>query len=167
MGEEVLSGGDAERAMGIFAQIVQMAPDEAAAHGGLIRALVAAEQLDEAEAALAELPEKLAADPAIERARAALQLSKDKPSDDETAALVQKVEANPDDHQARFDLASAQIAGGGHQEAADNLLHIIAADREWNEGAAREKLLALFGMVGLEDEWVAGQRRRLSTILFG
>ena len=77
------------------------------------------------------------------------------------------VAANPDDHQARFDLASAQIGAGQRDAAADNLLHIVAADREWNDDAARAKLLSLFEAVGLEDAWVAGQRRRLSLILFG
>lgn len=75
--------------------------------------------------------------------------------------------ADPADHQARFDLAAAQIGAGQRDAAADNLLHIIAADREWNEGAARAKLLSLFEAVGLEDAWVAAQRRRLSLILFG
>ena len=85
----------------------------------------------------------------------------------ELAALSAAVEADPDNHQARFDLAAAQIAAGERDGAADNLLAIIAADRGWNEGAARERLLALFEAVGLEDDWVKAQRRRLSDILFG
>lgn len=167
MGEEVLAGGDAERAVGIFAQIADMAPDSAAAHGGLIRALIAAGDIEGAAAALAAVPEEVAKDPLLGQARSALDLAQDAPDSSELAGLAAAVSANPDDHQARLDLASAQIAAGDRDSAADHLFHIIAADREWNDGAARAKLLSLFEAVGLEDAWVRAQRRRLSDILFG
>ncbi|MEP2749723.1 MAG: tetratricopeptide repeat protein [Parasphingorhabdus sp.] len=167
MGEDVLGQGDGERAAGIFAQIADMAPDNAEAVGGLIRALVLADHLPEAEAALAGVPEAMASDPAIERASSALALAKDKPDDSEAEALRAAVAANPKDHQARFDLASAMIASGDHDGAAEHLLSIIEADKEWNDGAARAKLLSLFEVVGLEDEWVSATRRKLSAILFG
>ncbi|MGB5484441.1 tetratricopeptide repeat protein [Parasphingorhabdus sp.] len=167
MGEEALAGGDAERAAGIFAQIAEMAPDNAEAVGGLIRALVAADHLEQAEAALNGLPEELRSDPAIERAQTTLQLAKDKPDAGALEALEAAVAANSKDHQARFDLAGALIATGDHDHAAEHLLTIIAADKDWNDGAARLKLLSLFEMVGLEDEWVAATRRKLSAVLFG
>lgn len=167
MGEEALAGGDAERAAGIFAQIAEMAPDNAEAIGGLIRALVAADHLEQAEAALDGLPEELRSDPAIERAQTTLQLAKDKPDAGALEALEAAVAANGKDHQTRFDLASALIATGDHDGAAEHLLTIIAADKDWNDGAARLKLLSLFEMVGLEDEWVAATRRKLSAVLFG
>ncbi|CAO1651138.1 tetratricopeptide repeat protein [Parasphingorhabdus sp. NYA22] len=167
MGEEVLGEGDAERAAGIFAQIADMAPDNVEAVGGLIRALVAADHIEQAEAALAGLPEELRSDPAIERAQTTLQLAKDKPDAGALEALKAAVAANGKDHQARFDLASALIAMGDHDAAAEHLLTIIAADKDWNDGAARQKLLSLFEMVGLEDEWVSATRRKLSAVLFG
>ena len=167
MGESVLAEGDGARAASIFAQIVEMAPDNAAAHGGLIRALLLAGDTESAQAALDALPAEIAADPAIAQAKSALALAADAPDAGELAAFESAVAANPDDHQARFDLASAQIGAGQRDAAADNLLHIVAADREWNDDAARAKLLSLFEAVGLEDPWVAAQRRRLSLILFG
>jgi putative thioredoxin len=167
MGEEALAGGDPERAAGIFAQIAEMAPDNAEALGGLIRAMVAANHLEQAETALAGLPEELGSDPAIERARTTLQLAKDKPDAGALEALKAAVAADDKNHQARFDLASALIATGDHDGAAEHLLTIIAADKEWNDGAARQKLLSLFEMVGLEDEWVSATRRKLSAVLFG
>lgn len=167
MGEEVLGEGDAERAAGIFAQIADMAPDNVEAVGGLIRALVAADHIEQAEAALAGLPEELRSDAAIERAQTTLQLAKDKPDAGALEALKAAVAANDKDHQARFDLASALIATGDHDAAAEHLLTIIAADKDWNDGAARQKLLSLFEMVGLEDEWVSATRRKLSAVLFG
>ena len=168
MGEEVLEGGDGQRAKGLFAQIIEMAPDNAAAHAGFVRAAVACGELDEAEAALAALDAKLAADPAVERARAALALARDAPADDgELAALRAAATAAPADMEAQFAYASAAFAAGERDAAADTLLAMVAADRAWNEGAARAKLLQIFEAVGLEDPWVAAWRRRLSTILFG
>ena len=167
MGEAVLAEGDGERAAGIFGQILEMAPDNAAAHGGLIRALVLAGDLTSAQGALDMLPADIVDDPAIAQAKSVLALAADAPDAGELAAFEAAVAANPGDHQARFDLASAQIGAGQRDAAADNLLHIIAADREWQEDAARAKLLSLFEAVGLEDPWVAAQRRRLSLILFG
>ncbi|PQM27159.1 co-chaperone YbbN [Sphingopyxis lindanitolerans] len=167
MGEAVLAEGDGPRAAGIFSQIVEMAPDNAAAHGGMIRALLLAGEAEAAQAALDAVPAEVASDPAIAQARSALALAADAPDAGELAGFEAAVAANPDDHRARFDLAAAQIGAGQRDAAADNLLHIVAADREWDEGAARAKLLSLFEAVGLEDPWVAAQRRRLSLILFG
>ncbi len=167
MGENILAEGDGARAASIFAQILEMAEDNAAAHGGLIRALLLAGDTESAEAALDAVPADLADDPAIAQAKSALALAADAPDAGELGAFEAAVAANPNDHQARFDLAAAQIGAGQRDAAADNLLHIVAADREWNDDAARAKLLSLFEAVGLEDPWVAAQRRRLSLILFG
>jgi putative thioredoxin len=167
MGEEVLASGDAERALSIFDQLAEMAPEHHAVVSGRVRALVALGATDEAEVMIAALPEDLAKLPDIERARAALALARSAPAVDDLAPLEAAVAANPDDHQARFDLANAQMAAGNRDAAADGFLHITAADRAWNEGAARQQLLKLFEVVGLEDPWVSAQRRRLSAILFG
>ncbi len=167
MGEAVLAEGDGQRAVGIFGQFVEIAPDNAAAHGGLIRAMLLAGDREGAQGVLDALPAEIAGDPAIAQARSALALAADAPDTGELGAREAAVAADPADHQARFDLAVAQIGAGQRDAAADNLLHIIAADREWNDGAARAKLLSLFEAVGLEDAWVAAQRRRLSLILFG
>lgn len=166
MGEQVLDEGDAERATNIFRQIVEMAPDNAEAVSGLARALIAAGQADEARAALDALPEEAAKDPAVTRARSALALAEIAPAGDDTE-LRTKIAADPDDHQARYDLAGALMGRGDRDGAADQLLESIARDREWSEGAARQRLLQLLEATGLEDPWAAAQRRRLSQILFG
>jgi putative thioredoxin len=167
MGEEVLESGDGERAASIFAQIVDMAPDNPAAIAGLIRALVLAGRTEEAEAMLGALDPKLAADPAVERAKAALALAKDAPEEGELAALRAAAAERPADHEAQLAFATADFAAGDREAAADTLLRMIAIDREWNEGAAKAKLLQIFEAIGLEDPWVAATRRKLSTILFG
>ncbi len=167
MGEDVLNGGDGERAAGIFSQIVEIAPDNAEAYAGLIRALAMAGRLEEAESVLGAMPPELAQDPHMERARAALELAKDKPADDELEALRNAAQSNPDDMDAQLAFANAAFASGLRDEAADTLLSMAQKDLAWNEGAARAKLLQMFEAIGLEDPWVAATRRRLSTILFG
>jgi len=166
MGEEVLASGDAARAIAIFQQINDMAPEDAAAIAGLARALTAAGDPDGAEAVLATTPEAAAKDPAIARARAALALSREAQPVDDLAGLRAEVAADPDDHDARLRLAGGLMAIGDRDGAADALLDSIARDRAWNEGAAKARLLKLFEVIGLEDPWVAQQRRRLSAILF-
>jgi putative thioredoxin len=167
MGEDVLTSGDGERAAGIFAQIVEMAPESAVAQAGLIRALTLAGRRDEAQAALDALEPGLAADPALAQARAGLAIAADAPDDSELNALRAAATERPADMDAQFAYAEAAAAAGDRDGAATTLLAMIAADREWNESAARTKLLQIFEATGLEDPWVAAQRRKLSTILFG
>jgi putative thioredoxin len=167
MGEEVLESGDAERAVSIFAQIAEMAPEDAAVTGGYVRALLATGRRDEAQALLDALPEDRAKDPAIARARAAVTLAGEASIVDDLGPLKARVAADPDDQEASYELAGALMGAGDRDGAADLLLGSIAQDREWNEGAARKRLLTLFEATGLEDPWVSAQRRRLSAVLFG
>ncbi len=167
MGEDVLAGGDGERALAIFDQIADMAPGDPAVASGRARALVLLGRFDEAEAALAELPAEAARAPEVDRARAALSLAREAQPVDDLAALARRSAAAPDDLALRYELAGGYMAAGDREAAADTLLAIIAAEREWNDGAARQRLLKLFEVVGLEDPWVSAQRRRLSAILFG
>ena len=165
MGEQILAEGDAARAVSIFRQIRDMAPDDVDVAGALVRALVAAGELEEAQAILSSLPPESAAKPAVARARAALELASAATAVD-TAAIEAKVAANPDDHEARFELAGARAAAGDRDTAADHLLEIIARDPDWNEGAARKRFLQLLEAQGLADPWTRAQRRRLSALLF-
>lgn len=167
MGEDVLAKGDAARALSIFAQIIEMVPDNAEALSGQVRALVALGETDQAQALLDALPEDIGKTPPVERARAALSLALTAQPVEDLSGLEAKLAADPDDHETHFALANGHMANGDHDAAADALLDIIARDRDWNEGAARQQLLKLFEVVGLEDPWVSAQRRRLSAILFG
>lgn len=167
MGEAALDEGDATRARALYEQIVEMAPESAPAHAGLIRALVLAGEQEAATAHIAGLDDKLAADPAIEGARAALALAREAPDAGELATLRRAAEAAGAGMEARLAFAGAAFAAGERDAAADMLLAMIAEDRGWNEGAARAKLLQIFEAVGLEEAWVAARRRQLATILFG
>ena len=165
MAEQVLGEGDAARAVNIFRQIQDMAPGDPAVVGGLARALVAAGEVDEARSLLDGVAAEEAKKPEIARARAALEVASAAPAAD-TSALEARLVANADDHEARFELASAKMAAGDRDAAAEALLEIIARDREWNEGAARQRFLQLLEAQGLEDPWSSSQRRRLSALLF-
>ena len=165
MAEGVLADGDAERAISIFQQIREMAPADPAVLGGLARALLAAGQADEAKAVLDSAPEDVANHAEVSRGRAAVELAEAAPAAD-TSELDARVAANPDDLEARFELAGAKMAAGDRDSAADALLDIIGRDRDWNEGAARKRLLQLIEAQGLEDPWARTQRRRLSALLF-
>ena len=164
MGEQVLADGDPARAESIFAQIRDMDSDNLAVIGGLARAMIEGGRPGEARALLDTVAEPQTNHPAISRARAALEVAAAPAAD--VSGEEQRLPANPDDHEARFAVAQARLASGDRDGAADELLEIIARDRDWNEGAARARFLQMLEATGLEDPWARTQRRRLSALLF-
>jgi putative thioredoxin len=166
-GNELLAAGGGEQAYALFADAMAIAPESPVAVAGLIRALVLMDRLEEAAAIYDSLDDKLKANPEIDRARAAVTIAADAVDPGELQALASAVAANPGDLNARFALANAHMSSGDRDAAASGLLSIIAEDREWNEGAARARLLEIFGLIGLEDAWVSATRRKLSAVLFG
>jgi putative thioredoxin len=167
MGEQVLADGDGERAAAIFQQIAEMAPDDAGVQSGLVRALLAAGRTEEARTAFDALPDELKTDPVLSQAGQQIELAGSGVDEGELAGLRQAAAERPTDAQAQFDFAQAAFAAGDRDAAADTLLKLVETAPEWNEGAAKAKLLQIFEAVGLEDPWVAAQRRRLSLLLFG
>ena len=166
MAQAVLADGDAQRALSIFEQVAEIAPDNAAVAAGRAQALLQIGRVNEAEAVLDAIPADKAKDPALAQVRAGIALAKDATPVADLASLARQVEQTPDDLDKRYELAGGLMAIGDRDGAADQLLASIALDRTWNEGAARDRLLKLFAAVGLEDPWVSAQRRRLSAILF-
>ena len=158
--------GDAETAAALYSEI--LAEDEAngAALAGLARLHLDAGDLEQAKAVLALATGSAAADPAVAAARAAIENAEQSAKLGDTGDLLRRMEADPADHQARFDYALALNASGRRQEAADALLDIIKADRSWNEDGARAQLLKFFEEWGFADPASAAGRRRLSGLLF-
>ena len=172
MGEEALSGGDAERALGIFAQVIEFDNANPRAIAGMIRGQIAMGQSDEATKMLEAIKsspvyETIKDDPAMAAAQSALELSATQVDDSELASLREAAQADPENMDAQLAFAEAAFAANARDEAADTLLAMVEKDREWNDSAARAKLLQIFEAVGLEDEWVVATRRRLSRVLFG
>jgi len=161
MGEEVLAGGETERALSIFEQIAEIAPENPQAAAGRARALTALARLDEAAAVLAALPDDAAKAPEVERARAALSLAQEAPAaagDDELGEL--RAKAATGDMEARYELAGA-LMGSDRQGAADTLLAMIAEDKDWNDGAARARLLKLFEPRSCSDDRIGDRHAPL------
>ncbi len=167
MAEEVLAGGDGERAAALFMQIGQMAPDSAEAGSGVVRSLVLSGQMADAQAAYDTLPPEVQARPELAQARLALELAANQVDDSELQVLRAAAAERPADMEAQLAFAEAAFAAGSRDEAADTLLRAIGTDPAWNDGAAKARLLQIFEAVGLEDPWVAATRRRLSLLLFG
>ena len=165
--EMLLAQDSAEQAYALFAEVLSALPEHPAALSGLIRALTALGRQDEAQAVFDSLSNELRADPALEKAGSVLSIAAAAVPPEELARLQTAVAASPDDHALRLELANALMAAGDRDGSAEALLHIIAADREWNDGAAKARLLEIFALIGLEDPWVAATRRKLSAILFG
>jgi putative thioredoxin len=103
----------------------------------------------------------------VGQAHSAIELAGSPVDASELDALRQAAAERPADSEAQFDFAQAAYAAGERDAAAETLLKLIETDPEWNEGAAKAKLLQIFEAVGLEDPWVQAQRRKLSLLLFG
>ena len=164
--EEMLAEGAASDAAQTFAAILQEDPQNAAAYGGLVRAHIALDDLDQAEAILNGAPAEISKAPEIEAAHAQLELKKQAAGAGPVGELTARVEANPDDLEARFDLAKALHAQGRVQEAVDTLLDLFQRDREWNDGAARQQLFTIFEALKPNDPIVLNGRRKLSSMIF-
>ncbi|HTN10752.1 MAG TPA: co-chaperone YbbN [Acetobacteraceae bacterium] len=162
-----LEAGEAQQAGEGFSAALQQEPENPEAWGGLIRALLALGQDEQAQEALAGVPAKIAEHAEIAGARSALTLAVEgRKAASELASYQARLAADPADHQARYDLATAMNALDRHEEAAEALLEIIRRDRAWNNDAARLQLLKFFEAWGLDDEATMAARRKLSALLF-
>jgi len=162
-----LEAGRAQEACDLFSEILQQDPENPDAWGGLIRGLLAMGDEAQAEDALAQVPAKIAGHAEIAGARSALALAQEgRKAAAGMAKWEERLRANPDDHEARYELATALNAAGRREEAAEALLEIIRRDRNWREGAARTQLLKFFEAWGFDDPVTMAARRRLSALLF-
>jgi len=161
--KESLEMNDLGGAAQAYAQVLQLDPNNAKALGGLAKLYLQGGDPERAREILAMAPAD-AKDPDLDSVRAALALAEAAPS--ETAEFEQRLAANPDDHEARFELAAALAGASKMDEAADHLLTIIERDREWNDQAARKQLLKIFEAAGPMSDVAKQGRRRLSSILF-
>ncbi|HUF43779.1 MAG TPA: thioredoxin [Aestuariivirgaceae bacterium] len=161
-----LAAEDYAEAAQIYAAIIEADRENVAAIAGLARCQIGLGDLDAAKATLALVPKAKANDPAIAGARAVLELAEHPVDLGEIDRLARGLEARPDDHQARLDLAVALNAAGRREEAVEQLLASIRRERDWQEGAARKQLIQFFEAWGPKDPLTLSGRRQLSAILF-
>ena len=164
--ESMLSEGAAVDAAQTFAAILGEEPDNAAAYGGLVRSHLALDDLDQAEAILNGAPAEISKSPELEAAHAQLQLARQAADIGPLTELRAAAEADPDNLQARYDLATALHAAGQTQEAVDELLLLFGRDREWNDGAAKAQLFTIFDALKPQDPIALHGRRKLSSMIF-
>ena len=163
---EARGAGDMQTAADLFGAVLQQAPDNVEALAGLADLLFEMGDVDAARQMLERAPADKADAPALSAVRAKLALAEQAAALGNPAELEARLAANPNDHEARFDLAMIQNALGMRMEAADNLLAIVKADRTWKDDGARAQLLQFFEAWGMADEVTLATRRKLSSLLF-
>ncbi len=164
--QDMLDAGAAADAAETFAAVLGEEPEHAGAYIGLIKSYLASDQLDQAKAQVENAPEALASDPALGALKAQIELLEAAAEAGEVTEFRAKLDVDPNDHQARFDLATALMANDDTQGAVDTLLELFRRDRDWNEDAARQQLFKLFESLGPADPIALTGRRRLSSMLF-
>ena len=165
-GRAALAQKDYQPAAQIFLQVIEADREHAGALAGLAKCQIETGELDSAQATLALVPPAKANDPEVLSAKAALELARNPVDVSEAARLQTEIGKNPDNFQARFDLAALLNGTGQKADALDHLLYIIRKEREWNEAAARKQLVKFFDAWGPKDDLTLQGRRKLSSILF-
>lgn len=166
MADEMLEQGEAVDAAQTYAAILGEQPETAAAYAGLIRANIAMGAMEQAKGLIENVSETLAKDPAFQAVKAQMELAEQAAEAGDTSELRIRLDANPDDHQTRFDLALALLGADNTQGAVDELLELFRRDRDWNEDAARQQLFKIFDSLGPQDPVAQAGRRKLSSIIF-
>ena len=154
-------------AMQIYQQVMEADPESADALAGLVRCLTGMQDHQAAREIIDQLNDEFREKPSMQAAIAALELAERAAESAGDLDLAQAaVAANPEDLQARQDLAMALFATGDNAGAMAQLLESIRVDRSWNDEAARLQLLEFFKTVGAANPDVMAARRQLSTLLF-
>ena len=167
MAKEALQQGDHGSAGAVFSQILQREPTNVEAQAGLARALIAGGDLAKARQLLDRVAKEHAGDAEIAAARAALDLAEQaKKAMASAGKLRARLAQNPNDHEARLELATALFGTGDRDAAIEELLTSYRRDREWNEQAARKQLVKFFEIMGSADPLTLSARRRLSALMF-
>ncbi len=164
--KSALESGDVPGAANLYNQILQHEPENLPAAAGVVRCLLATGDTARARSMFDQIPSDAQEDPDVMAARTALELAEQTANAGDPNALRPTVEANPDDHQARFDLALALYGHGDNEGAIESLLEIVRRNRGWNEEAARKELLKIFDALGATHPATIDGRRGLSSILF-
>lgn len=165
--KDMFDAGEFEGAAEVYAAILGEDETHVEAIAGLAQCFISVGELDQAEETLEKTPAEARSSNLIESARAAIALArKGAASDVDTTSYAQTLENDPNNHQARFDLAMAFGGAGQKEQATDALIEIVSRNREWNNGAAQQQLLEFFAAWGPEDENTVRGRQKLSSILF-
>ena len=164
--EQMLEEGDFEAAIETFSAILQEDTNNVKSYIGLMKSHIALGDLDQAEAILNGMPLEISQKPEVESVHAQIELAKQALDAGPIKDLVQLVEKNPDDHEARFKLAQALHGSGQVEDAVDQLLELFKRDKEWNDEAAKSQLFVIFEALEPNNPIVLNGRRKLSSLIF-
>lgn len=164
--KQLRDSGDVTGAANLYAQVLQEAPDNIAAIGGFADLMLANGEIEQAKAILATAPNGKKDDPLLRKIEAQITLKEETAKLGDPLTLAKRIQDNPKDYQAQFDLSLIRNAEGKRDEAADLLLAIMKADRAWNDDGARKQLLQFFDAWGAMDPATQASRRKLSSLLF-
>ena len=164
--QDAAARGDTRTAGRLFRQLLAEDPAQPDALGGLARCLIAERKFQDAKQLLDEAPKEIANHVAVTGAKAALTLAEEAGVLGDPAELAARVEADPDDHDARYRLATVLFLRGQAEAAMEHLTQIVKRDREWEEDKARKQLVKFFEALGPKDPATLKGRRMLSTVLF-
>jgi putative thioredoxin len=164
--DEAFAAGDMAGAAQAFGHVLQEEPGQPRAVAGLARCYLKSGDLDRARTTLGLVRPDSAGDEAIRTVDAELKLREQAANAGDSAPLLARLQTDPNDHQARYDLALALDAKGDRDGAVRALLELVRRDRKWNEEAARKHLVTLFEAMGPSDPRTLAGRRHLSSILF-
>jgi putative thioredoxin len=164
--ERLAKEGQHSEAATLFASVLQSEPENAAALAGMGALYLESGDVERARAMLSAVPEEGLNEAKVVSLKAAIELAEQAQGLGETDDLLRRIEQNPGDNQARFDLALLYNAAGKRQDAAEQLLEIVRRDRKWNDDGARNQLLQFFEAWGAADPASQAARRRLSSLLF-
>jgi putative thioredoxin len=164
--EEMLAEGSADDAAQTFAAVLEEEPNNPAAFAGLVKSHMALGGLEKAQAMIANIPAEIENETAVQSVKAQVELAASAADAGEAGELLAKLDANPDDHEARQELATVFVGEGKVEEAIDELLELFRRDRDWKDGAAKEQLFKIFDSLGPMDEMAKTGRRKLSSMIF-
>ena len=167
MAKETLQSGDPAGAGAVFSQVLQREPGNVEARAGLARAMIAKGDLTKARQTLDRVAKENAGHAEVAAARSALDLAEQAAKAMASAGKLRaRLARDPDDHEARLELATGLFGSGDREAAIDELLTLFKRDREWNEQGARKQLVKFFEVMGGTDPLTLSARRRLSSLMF-
>jgi putative thioredoxin len=164
--QQAIDAGDINGAAQLYSMVLQHDPENGDAYGGMAGLMVKAGQKDKAQEMLDTAPDAIKDHPALAAVTAQLALEEKLAEIGDPEALAKRLDDDPDDHEARFQMAQIDNARGNREAAAEGLLTIMKADREWREDGARKELLTFFEAWGPTDPATVSARRKLSSLLF-
>ena len=161
-----LENGDIEEAIRLYSQVVEVDPKNPLGHAGLIRAMMVENKTDEALNYIEALDAALKNSNEVSGLKAALELLESESNSEDLELLRQNLDNDPEDPDARYDLAVSLYGKGKVEESIDMLVELVKTHGQWNEDAARSQLLKIFEARGHLDEHTIEGRRKLSSVLF-